>query len=332
LSIATAAEGDLETIREQVDRTQALLVPLSDAVNSYARAAEGISFVLPGIGRADRAIETLRTQLADLTGVVNRIDDQLAGTDEGGAIPTAAEISEIERNLDAVLATASDLQTIPPEVLSAPFNLELTNVGPWKPDFVGYYSPAVLVLLVQHLGISLAALALARMRILGLTDFLKVAPIRPAEIMNGQYLSYGLVVSFVGLLVLTMMTQLLEVPLFGSIGYAVAVIVALTLISLGIGFLISLISSTEQQATQMTMLLLLGAVFFSGLVVSLERLAWPVKAIEFVLPSTYATRSLHDVMLRGVVRHPIDLVVLGALAVGFYVVAVITLRFQMRPR
>ena len=332
LAIARGAESDLTTVRQQVDQTQELLVPLSAAVNSYARAAEGISFVLPGIGRSDRAIERLRAEVTGLTEAVNKLDSQLASTDEGGNIPTAEEISEIERDLDAVLTTASDLQAIPPEVLSAPFDLELRNVGPWDPEFVGYYSPAVLVLLVQHLAISLAALALARMRILGLTEFLRVTPIRPLEIMNGQYLSYGLVVSLVGLLIMTMMNVLLDVPLFGSIAYAVAIVATLTLACLGIGFLISLVSSTEQQATQMTMLLLLGAVFFSGLVVSLDRLTWPVKAIAFALPSTYATRSLHDVMLRGVVRHPTDLVVLAAVAVALYAAAVLTLRAQMRPR
>jgi ABC-2 type transport system permease protein len=112
----------------------------------------------------------------------------------------------------------------------------------------------------------------------------------------------------------------------------VGVVVALALVSLGIGFLISLVSSTEQQATQLTMLLLLCAVFFSGLVVSLDRLTWPVRAVAFALPSTYATRSLHDVMLRGVVRNPVDLAVLIVLAVGLYAVAVTTLRMQMRPR
>jgi ABC-2 type transport system permease protein len=332
LAIARDAEGNLTTVREQVDQAQALLVPLSEAVNSYARAAEGISFVLPGIGRSDRAIETLRTELRELTENVNRLDSQLASTEEGGSIPTGEEIARIEEDLDAVLSTANDLQAIPPEVLSAPFDLELRNVGPWEPEFVGYYSPAVLALLVQHLAISLAALALARMRILGLIEFLKVSPIRPFEIMSGQYLSYGLVVSAVGLVVMALMNVLLDVPLFGSLAYAVAIVVTLALVCLGIGFLISLVSPSEQQATQITMLLLLAAVFFSGLVVSLDRLTWPVRAVAFALPSTYATRSLHDVMLRGVVRHPIDLAVLAALAVALYAASVMVLRMQMRPR
>ena len=332
LGLARAAGDDIATVREQVRNAQQLLTPLSEAVTAYARAAEGISFVLPGIGRPDRAIAQLRTQVEDLTTAVNNLERQLASTSDGGAIPTQREITTIEQDLDALLATAEELQGIPPEVLSAPFKLELENVGPWEPDFVGYYSPAVLVLLVQHLGISLAALALTRMRILGLTELLKVAPIRPVEIMTGQYLSYGLIVTTVGVTVLALMHILLDVPLFGSYWYVIGVIVALALTSLGIGFVISLISASEQQAAQITMLLLLAAVFFSGLVVSLDRLGWPAKALAFGFPSTYATRTLHDVMLRGLLRHPEDVMVLVVLSVVLYAATVSLLKLQLRPR
>ena len=331
LQIARAADDDLATVREQVDNLQRLLNPLSEAVAAYTRAAQGISFVLPGISRADELIETLQSELEDLTTSVNRLDNQLATTTEGGAIPATEDIDEIERQLDAVMDAAANLQAIPPEVLSAPFELELENIGPWEPAFIGYYSPAVLVLLVQHLGISLAALALTRMRILGITEILTVAPIRPAEIMNGQYLSYGVVVSAVGLTILAGMHYFLDVPLFGSYWLVVAVVVALSIAALGIGFLISLISSSEQQATQFTMLLLLGSVFFSGLVVSLERLGWPAKGIAYGLPSTYATRDLHDIMLRGDLRHPEGLLILGLIAIAAYAASIVLLRRQLRP-
>lgn len=332
IEVARGATGDIETVREQVDAVQSLLNPLSVAVSAYIRAAEGISFVIPGLGRADDEIAALERTLTELTTAVNNLDRQLASTGQGGAIPSSTELDEIETQLDAVLETAGTLQTIPPDVLSAPFELELENVGPWEPAFIGYYSPAVLVLLVQHLGISLAALALARMRILGLTEVLTVAPVRPIEIVNGQYLSYGLIVSVAGLIILGLMNQFLDVPLFGSYWLVVGIVVLLALAALGIGFLISLISSTEQQATQITMLFLLAAVFFSGLVISLERLALPAKVIAFALPSTYATRDLHDVMLRGDLRHPEDLAILGAVVVGLYVLTVLLLRRQLRPR
>lgn len=332
IEVARGATDDIETVREQVDNVQSLLNPLSVAVSAYVRAAEGISFVIPGLGRADDQIADVERTLSELTTAVNNLDRQLASTGQGGALPTSAELDDIETQLDAVLETASTLQTIPPDVLSSPFELELENIGPWEPAFIGYYSPAVLVLLVQHLGISLAALALARMRILGLTEVLTVAPVRPIEIVNGQYLSYGLVVSAAGLIILALMNQFLDVPLFGSYWLVVGIVVLLALAALGIGFLISLVSSSEQQATQITMLFLLAAVFFSGLVISLERLAPVAKGIAFALPSTYATRDLHDVMLRGDLRHPEDLAILGVFVIALYAMTVLLLRRQLRPR
>jgi ABC-2 type transport system permease protein len=47
------------------------------------------------------------------------------------------------------------------------------------------------------------------------------------------------------------------------------------------------------------MLTLLAAIFFSGFFLPLYRLAPPVRIISWMLPATYGTVLLQDVMLRG---------------------------------
>ena len=82
--------------------------------------------------------------------------------------------------------------------------------------------------------------------------------------------------------------------------------------SLGLGFLISLISKTDTQAVQYSMLLLLASIFFSGFLLDL-RLMWkPITAIAWSLPATYGIRMLQDIMLRGA---PIPLLIFGGIAV-----------------
>jgi ABC-2 type transport system permease protein len=330
VQLARSAGGDIDTIREQVDNVQEVLAPLTAATAAVVRATSGISFVLPGIGRPNDELEAFQQQVAELNEAVLSLDRRL-GSGEDGAIPAEAELAQLEADLDDISARAQELQSIPPEVLSAPFELRLENVAPFDPDFTGFFSPAVLVLLIQHLGISLAALSLARIRVLGLMNLLRVAPIRAVEIVNGQYLSYGLVIAVIGAGVLALMYYALDVPIFGSLTTLVGTVLLLVAVSLGIGFVFSLLTSSEQQASQLAMLVLLAAVFFSGLVVSLERLAWPVKAISFALPSTYATRTSQDVMLRGVLRHPEDLAVLAVAAVVLYVLTVVLLRRRLQP-
>src|SRR5665648_719569 len=69
--------------------------------------------------------------------------------------------------------------------------------------------------------------------------------------------------------------------------------------SLGIGFVISIVSQTDSQAVQYSMIILLASVFFSGFILSLDMLWEPVKVISWLLPTTYGTLMLRDIALRG---------------------------------
>jgi ABC-2 type transport system permease protein len=329
VALAKGAGDDIDTIRAQVSAARETVDPIAAAADDVVEATRGISFVLPGIGRTDDELEALRNEVNELAEALESLDRRLGTGSE--AVPAEQELDEIDAQLAEISARANDLQAIPPDVLSAPFELDLENVSPFEPEFTKYYSPAVLVLLLQHLGISLAALSLTRIRLLGLMSMLRVAPIRAFEIMNGQYVSYALILVGVGGAVLAAMHWLLDVPIFGPWSELIAVLLLLIAVSLGIGFLVSLLTSSEQQASQFAMLVLLAAVFFSGLVVALDRLSYPVRALSFALPSTYATRSAQDVMLRGVLRHPEDLAVMAAAAIVLYAATVFLLRRQLSP-
>jgi len=69
---------------------------------------------------------------------------------------------------------------------------------------------------------------------------------------------------------------------------------------MGIGFAISIISETDSQAVQYSMIILLASVFFSGFIMSLDMLWVPVRVISWLLPTTYGTLLLRDIALRGI--------------------------------
>jgi ABC-2 type transport system permease protein len=66
-----------------------------------------------------------------------------------------------------------------------------------------------------------------------------------------------------------------------------------------VGFLISLISETDTQAVQYSMLLLLASIFFSGFFMDLRLMREPITILAWSLPATYGIRMLQDIMLRG---------------------------------
>ncbi len=95
----------------------------------------------------------------------------------------------------------------------------------------------------------------------------------------------------------------------------VAVVAALLFTSLSLGFAISVISQTDSQAVQFSMIVLLASIFFSGFFIALHRLVDTVHIVSWLLPATYGTKLLQDVMLRG--QSPEPLFMVGLLSLGF---------------
>src|SRR5262249_17303472 len=154
--------------------------------------------------------------VSGLNSDVQRINTQLgAPGSQGGALPTQADLDKIASQLDDLDNTVAQLQAIPPDVLSSPFQLDLNNIAPSVPTFTEFYAPAVLVLLLQHLAVTLGALSMARVRILGLMDIFRASPVRPAEVVTGNYLSYGSLCCVAGGALLTVTVGALDVPVFG---------------------------------------------------------------------------------------------------------------------
>jgi ABC-2 type transport system permease protein len=99
-----------------------------------------------------------------------------------------------------------------------------------------------------------------------------------------------------------------------------AVIVALLYTSLAMGFAISTISQTDSQAVQYSMIVLLASIFFSGFFIALHLLLPGVHIVSWLLPATYGTALLQDVMLRGLPPEPlllIGLILYGVLLFTF---------------
>jgi len=81
-------------------------------------------------------------------------------------------------------------------------------------------------------------------------------------------------------------------------------VVLLVLASLGLGMLIALISDSERQTVQLSLLVLLASIFFSGFVLPLAEFSPPVQALARVIPVTNGIELIQDVMFRGAIREP----------------------------
>jgi ABC-2 type transport system permease protein len=314
--------GQLQSSLDQLSTT--LHQALSVTQNSPLIIFPGLTQPLSQLQATVTAVDDLRAQVQQLNAALT-----------GAGAPTSLspqDIQRIQTGLTRIDQTATQLKTIPAGVLAAPFSLQLQNIAPWRPQGSGFYAPAMLALIVQHVGVTLGALSMSRMRLLGLTELFQVAPVRAGEVALGNYFSYGALSVVVAGALLGLILGLLGIPVFGPAAALAAVLLLLVAASVGIGLFISLVSSSEQHAAQIAMLVLIASVFFSGLLVSLDTIIWPVRIVSYLLPATYAIRTLDDILLRGILHTPLDLAMLAGFALFFFALSTWRFGYELRPR
>jgi ABC-2 type transport system permease protein len=215
----------------------------------------------------------------------------------------------------------SDALRIPASVVAEPTRSELTNLSPTAPAVTAFYGPAVLALVLQHLALTMVGLSLVRERTTGLIELFRVAPVSALEVVLGKVLGFGAFGAVIGVASLAFLVFGLGVPVLGSPWQLAGVLGLLLLSSLGLGLVVGLVSDSERQAVQLSLLVLLASVFFAGFILPLRQFSGPVAAIANVLPVTHGIQLVRDVMLQGWVAAPWHVAALAVMAGSFLLVA-----------
>lgn len=214
----------------------------------------------------------------------------------------------------AVAAGEPEAERIPPSIVAAPTRAELINTAPSQPGVVAYFGPAVLALILQHLAVTLVALSLVRERTTGVIELFRIAPVSTTEVLVGKVLAFALLGGGIAALTVALLNGVFGVPLLGDPALIAGTIALLLVASLGLGLLIATISDSERQAVQLSLLVLLASVFFSGFVLAIEEFTPQVQAIAYTLPVTHGIRLLQDLMLRGETHHAWEFLALAVIA------------------
>jgi ABC-2 type transport system permease protein len=231
----------------------------------------------------------------------------------------------------AITVAGHDLSKVPPEVIAAPTRAEVVNLTPAAPTIVGYFGPAALALVLQHLAVTLIALSIVRERASGALDRYRSSPMRASEVVAGKVAAFGLLGSVIAVLSVWLLVSFLGVPMLGSV-VAIAVVIGLLLVaSLGLGLLISVISDSERQAVQLSLLALLASMFFSGFVLRIDEFQPAVQALAYALPVTHGVALLQDLMVTGSISHPWQAAALAAIGGVLLALSWMRLRRELRP-
>ncbi len=199
----------------------------------------------------------------------------------------------------AITQGAEEAAQIPPDVIAAPTEATVENVAQSVPTIVQYFAPAVLALILQHLAITLIALSVVRERNSGLFELFRISPITTAELVTGKLVAYGIFAGAVAFATMALLVLGFHVPILAQPGWIALIAGLLIASSLGLGLLIAAVSDSEPQTVQLSLLVLLASVFFSGFVLAISEFSEPVRSLIYLLPVASGIRLFGDFMFRG---------------------------------
>jgi ABC-2 type transport system permease protein len=230
-----------------------------------------------------------------------QVQDALAQVRTGvaGGDDVGPALDLLDQRLTEGATTYRELLSVDPHVLVKPLDRQVQLGVPGIDHPADWYAPAAVILMLQQFGVAFAAMSFVRERQLGIDDVYRVAPVGPGGSLLGKYLAYVIVGAVIAAATAALVVGALDVPVAGAAGDLLTVMVLTLVASIGLGFIISLLSRSEAQAVQYTMIVLLASLFFSGFFLSLGQMRPPVSWIQYLLPVSSGMQMLRDVMLRG---------------------------------
>ena len=219
---------------------------------------------------------------------------------------------------------------IAPQLVEVMPSVEL-EARPWyNPDLRSrwFFIPGIIGSLTLVLVITLTAFAVVREREIGTLEQIMVTPIRPAEFILGKTLPFFLIGLFDVSLIAVVGSLWFQVPFRGHLLDLFAGSVLFLLSMLGVGLLISTISSTQQQAMVTAFFFIMPAVSFSGFGFPISTMPQWLQYLTYLSPLRYFLIVLRGTYLKGVgmdILWP-QMAAMGGLAFSLLTIAI--LRFH----
>jgi ABC-2 type transport system permease protein len=183
--------------------------------------------------------------------------------------------------------------------LSLPLDMEPRA---WfNPNLISRYSmvPGVIAMVVLLISLMLTALSVVREKEIGTMEQILVTPIRPLELMLGKTIPFVIISMLEVVMVTVVGIYWFEVPFYGSILVLLLGTLAFLFNSVGLGLLISTVSSTQQQAMMAGNLFLTPAILLSGLVFPIANMPVFFQYLTYLNPLMYFIIVTQGVFLKG---------------------------------
>jgi ABC-2 type transport system permease protein len=193
-----------------------------------------------------------------------------------------------------------------------------------------YTVPGILAMLLVVVTTIVTAMGLAREREVGTLEQVLVTPVRPFVLLAGKMTPFVVIGLFDVLLVLAAMTWIFRVPVRGPLPVLAVGTLLYLCTTLGVGLLISTVSSNQQQSFLGGFLFVLPASLLSGIMTPIHSMPDWLQAATWLNPLRFYAELIRGVLLRGAGLRDVAVQVAALAGYGVAIMALATVRFRRR--
>jgi len=223
------------------------------------------------------------------------------GTNSNTALIAVGYVNQIANQFAQDYALNRLNQVMPAMAVSVP-QIDLEQRPWYNPDLNSqwFFVPGVIGSITLILVVNLTAFAIVREREIGTLEQVMVTPIRPFELILGKTIPFFIVGLADVVLVAVVGTLWFQVPFRGNLLVLLLGVVLFLLSTLGVGLLISTLSSTQQQAFASGFFFVNPAFILSGFAFPITSMPKAMQMITYLDPLRYFLIILRGTFLKGV--------------------------------
>lgn len=225
------------------------------------------------------------------------------------AILVEADATDPAATSNAVGSLQTVMQTALQNDLKGPLEFLAQNQGPvdlriharYNPEAITQYNivPGLMGVVLTMTMVMITALAITRERERGTMENLLAMPTRPLEVLVGKIVPYVLVGYVQVGLILVAARYLFHVPMVGSIGLLLVVVLAFIVANLAVGITFSTLAKNQLQAVQMSFFFFLPSLLLSGFMFPFKGMPRWAQFIGEGFPLTHFLRVVRGVLIKG---------------------------------
>jgi drug efflux transport system permease protein len=163
-----------------------------------------------------------------------------------------------------------------------------------------FYVPGVIALLLSLVTLLLSSMAIVREKEIGTIEQIIVTPITKAEFILGKTVPFALIGFFDVFIITGICVFWFKVPIRGSMLLLLVCTALFIMSTIGIGLLLSTVSSTQQQAMMGNFFFFFPAVLLSGFLFPIANMPQLIQWLTYLNPLRYMLVIIRGIFLKGI--------------------------------